>query len=157
MRSPLAHPSQVPFVVAGAAIALVAMVMAGCAAGTTTTPTPAPSPTAGLPTPAATIQQLIADVTAAGIDCSDAHHTGNDPGATDQMTCGGVSHTIEIETFASTTDVTSQFVPYLKDFFCHSSPDTVYLDGGTWAIYATKNADVQTIGASMNLVPTKLC
>jgi hypothetical protein len=53
--------------------------------------------------------------------------------------------------------MTAQFLPYLRDFFCHNSPDTVYLDGGTWAIYAIKNADITTIAPGLGLQPTKLC
>ena len=84
-------------------------------------------------------------------------HTGNDPGAADQLTCGGLSHTIDIESFASPGDISGQFVPFLRDFFCHSSPDTVYINGGTWAIYSISNADVMTIAAKMGVQPTRLC
>jgi hypothetical protein len=155
MRSPSARPAWTGRPVL---VALAVFALGGCSSSGAASNPAVASPTASaLPTPGQTIQQLVAAVTAAGIDCSDGHHTGNDPGAVDQMTCGGLSHVIEIETFASASDVSSQFVPYLKDFFCSASPDTVYLDGGTWAIYATNNADIQKIAASMNLQPTKLC
>jgi hypothetical protein len=131
---------------------LVALLAAGCA-----TPAPSQLP-AGAATPGSVpIEQLEADVTAAGIDCSDAHHTANDPGASDQATCGGLAHVIEMETFDSHDVMAAQFLPYLRDFFCHSSPDTIYLDGGTWAIYSTQNADITKIAGKIGIQPTKLC
>jgi len=138
----------------------VVLAAAGCAAPTPPPATPTPAPTAApvaSATGSASLDDLAAKVTAAGIDCSDAHHTGDDPGATDQVTCGGLEHTLDIETFDSHDVMAAQFLPYLRDFFCHSSPDTVYLDGGTWAIYSTKNSDITTIAPKFGIQPTKLC
>jgi hypothetical protein len=120
-----------------AAAALAAALVSGCG---TVTPSRAPS---AAPVASASgnvsIDDLVAKVTASGINCSDAHHTGDDPGASDQVTCGGLEHTIDIETFG------------------HASPDTLYLDGGTWAIYSTQNADVTTISKTAGVQPTRLC
>src|SRR5207244_4781593 len=87
------HPASGWLLVCSLGLALVA---AGCGA---TASTPSAAATAAAAIGIVSIDQLVADVTASGIDCSDANHTGYDPGATGQVTCGGLAHTIDIETF----------------------------------------------------------
>ena len=143
----------------------VLLILAGCAGAS---PTASSAPSVGSPVPSqessvagagtAELDQLAATLRSKGFDCTPQISTAMDPGAVAQENCG-LSPLIEFLAFPSHDAVTNEFEPFLRENYCASSlrDPLTFLDGGTWAIYTTKDADTVRIGAALGIQPTTFC
>jgi len=104
----------------------------------------------------ALVNSIATKLVAGGINCPGFKPTGLDPGAIAQGTCG-FPNVIEIAAFPRPSVVTTQFAPFLSGDFCGSTLTSLYVNGGSYAVYTTDDAVTRQIASVLYLPATKLC
>ena len=104
----------------------------------------------------ALVHSIAAKLVAGGVDCPGLKATGVDPGAIAQGTCG-FPNVIEIEAFPQPIVVTTVFAHFLASNFCSSNLTSMYVNGGSYAVYSTDDKTTQQIADVLHLPATKLC